>query len=174
MSVRRKTALVALAAGSLSLGGSLWFSPVAFAGDASSLDGHYLLTFSANQKSGTSMAARQPEYVQRTSYSFSSSCSTGVCVATVNDPQPPKNQYLQQSVQYTWNGSRWVQQMTGKWDCSLLGGLVEHDPARSTTVLVPGPNGVLTGVSHTEIVSGACRGTVDMPVSATPESTPVI
>src|SRR6201984_3525841 len=98
MSVRRKTALVALAAGSLSLGGSLWFSPVAFAGDASSLDGHYLLTFSANQKSGTSMAARQPEYTQRARYSFTSSCSTGVCVATVSDPQPPRNQSMRQCV----------------------------------------------------------------------------
>ena len=174
MSVRRKTALVALAAGSLSLGGSLWFSPVAFAGDASPLDGHYLLTFSANQKSGTSMAARQPEYVQRTSYSFSSSCSTGVCVATVNDPPAPKNQYMQRSVQYAWNGSQWVQQMNRTWDCPLLGGFVEHDPARSITALTPGPNGALTGVFHTDIVSGACKGTVDMPVSATPVSPPVV
>ena len=172
MSAFRTTALGALAAASL--GGSLWLSPPAFAGNAPSLDGHYLLTFAANQKSGTSMAARQPEYAQRASYGFSSSCSTGGCVATVNDAPPPKNQYLQRSVQYTWNGSQWVQVMTGKWDCSLLGGLVEHDPARSTTVLTPGPNGALTGVFHTEIVSGACKGTVDMPVSANPVSPPVI
>ena len=174
MSARRTTALVGLAAGALSLGGSLWLSPPAFAGQASSWDGHYLVTFAATQKTGTSMAARQPEYSQRTSYSFTSSCSTGVCVATVNDPQPPNNQSMRQSVQYTWNGSQWVQVMTGKFDCPLLGGLVEHDSARSTTVLVPGPNGTLTGVFHTDIVSGACKGNVDMPVSATPISPPVV
>src|ERR1700747_2623751 len=98
MSARRKTALVALAAGALSVGGSLWLSPPAFAGQASSLDGHSLLPFSANQKTGTSMAARQPEYTQRTSYSFTSTCSTGVCVATVSDPQPPRNQSMRQCV----------------------------------------------------------------------------
>jgi hypothetical protein len=173
MSARRKTALVSLAAGALSLGGALWLSPPASAGQASPLDGHYLLTFSANQKTGTSMAARQPEYAQRTSYSFTSSCSTSVCVATVSDPQPAGNS-MRQSVQYTWNGSQWVQVMDGKFDCPLLGGLVEHDPARSTTVLVPGPNGTLTGVFRTEIVSGACKGNVDMPVAATPISPPVV
>jgi hypothetical protein len=172
MSGHRKTALIALAAASL--GCSVWLSPAAFAGEASSLDGPYLLTFSANQKTGTSMAARQPETAQRASYSFTSSCSTGVCVATVNNPPPPKNQYMQRSVQYTWNGSQWVQQMNWKWDCPLLGGFVQHDPARSITALTPGPNGALTGVFHTDIVSGACKGTVDMPVSATPVSPPVI
>ena len=172
MSGHRKTALVALAAASL--GCSLWLSPAAFAGEVSSWNGPYLLTFAANQKIGTSMAARQPETAQRASYSFTSSCSTGVCVATVNDPPAPKNQYMQRSVQYGWNGSQWVQQMNRTWDCPLLGGLVEHDPARSITALTPGPNGALTGVFHTDIVSGACKGTVDMPVSATPVSPPVI
>jgi len=172
MSGHCKTVLFALAATSLC--GSLWFAPEASAGEASSLDGHYLLTFSANQKTGTSMAARQPEYAQRASYSFTSSCSTGVCVATVNDPPAPKNQYMQRSVEYAWNGSQWVQQMSRQWDCSLLGAFVEHDPARSITALTPGPNGTLTGVFHADIISGACKGTVDMPVSATPVSPPVI
>jgi len=172
MSAYRTTALVALAAASL--GGSLWLSPPAFAGNASAWNGPYLLTFAANQKIGTSMAARQPETAQRATYSFTSSCSTGVCVATVSDPPAPKNQYMQRSVQYAWNGSQWVQQMNRTWDCPLLGGIVEQDPARSITALTPGANGTLTGVFHTDIVSGACRGTVDMPVSATPVSTPVI
>jgi hypothetical protein len=172
MSGHRKIALVALAAASL--GCSVWLSPAAFAVQASSWDGPYLLTFAANQKTGTSMAARQPGIVQRASYSFTSSCSTGVCVATVNDSPSPTNQYIQQSVQYAWNGSQWVQQMNWKWDCPLLGGIVEHDPARSITAFTPGPDGVLTGVFHTDIVSGACKGTVDMPVSATPVSPPVI
>ena len=172
MSAHRKTTLLALAA--TSLGCSLWLSPAAFAGQASSWNGHYLVTFAANQKTGTSVAARQPEYVQRASYSFTSSCSTGVCVATVNDPPPPKNQYMQRSVEYTWNGSQWVQVTSWKWDCPLVGGIVEQDPAKSITALTPGPNGVLTGVLHTDIFSGACKGSVDMPVSATPVSPPVI
>jgi hypothetical protein len=172
MSGHRKTALIALATASVSC--SLWLAPAAFAGEGTALNGHYVLTFSANQKTGTSMAARQPEYAQRANYSFTSSCATGVCVATVNDSPAPKNQYLQQSGVYTWNGSQWVQQMTSKWDCPLLGGLVEHDPARSITALTPGPNGAMTGVFHTDIVSGACKGSVEMPVTATPFLPPVV
>ena len=175
MSGHRKTGLIALAAAaaSCSLGRS-GLAPAAFAGAGSALDGHYMLTFSANQKTGTSMAARQPESAQWAKYSFTSSCSTGVCVATVNDSPAPVNQYAQQSGAYTWNGSQWVQQKATKYDCPLLGGLVEHDPARSITALTPGPNGALTGVFHTDIVSGACKGSVEMPLSATPYSPPVI
>jgi hypothetical protein len=172
MSAHRKTALLALAAASL--GGSLLLAPTAFAGEASSWDGHYLLTSSANQKIGTSLAARQPEYAQRASYSFTSSCSTGVCVATVSDPPAPKNPYMQRSVEYAWNGSQWVQQMSRQWDCRLLGGLVEHDAARSITALTPGPNGALTGVLHMDILSGTCKGSVEMPVTATPFSPPIV
>jgi hypothetical protein len=149
MSGYRKTALVALGAGAVSCALSL--APAAFAGAGSALDGHYMLTFSANQKTGTSMAARQPESAQWAKYSFTSSCSTN-----------------------TWNGSQWVQQKVTKYDCPLLGGLVEHDPARSITALTPGPNGALTGVFHTDIVSGACKGSVEMPLTATPYSPPVI
>ena len=172
MSAHRKTALLALAAASL--GGSLLLAPTAFAGEASSWDGHYLLTSSANQKIGTSLAARQPEYAQRASYSFTSSCSTGVCVATVSDPPAPKNPYMQRSVEYAWNGSQWVQQMSRQWDCRLLGGLVEHDAARSITALTPGPNGALTGVLHMDILSGTCKGSVELPVTATPVSPPIV
>jgi hypothetical protein len=172
MSGYRKTALLAVAAASL--GCSLALAPAAFAGEASSWDGHYLLTFSANQKTGTSLAARQPEYAQRASYSFSSSCSTGVCVATVSDPPAPKNPYMQRSVQYAWNGSQWVQQMSRQWDCRLLGGLVEHDAARSITALTPAPDGTLTGLLHVDILSGACKGSVEMPVTATPFSPPIV
>ncbi len=172
MSGHRKTALVALAGAAVSC--SLSLAPAAFAGAGSALDGHYMLTFSANQKTGTSMAARQPESAQWAKYSFTSSCSTGACVAKVNDSPAPVNQYAQQSGTYTWNGSQWVEQTTSKYDCPLLGGLVEYDPARSITALTPGPNGALTGVFHTDIVSGACKGSVEMPVTATPYSPPVI
>ena len=62
----------------------------------------------ANQKTGTSAAARQPEVAQWAKYSFTSSCSTSVCVAKVNDSPAPVNQYAQQTGAYTWNGSQWV------------------------------------------------------------------
>ena len=168
----RKTALLAL--GAASLGFSLAVAPTAFAGAASSWDGPYLMTFSANQKVGTSLAARQPEYAQRASYSFTSSCSTGVCVAAVSNPPAPKNPYMQQSVQYAWNGSQWVQQINRQWDCPLFGGMVEHDAARSITALTPSPDGSLTGVLHMDILNGACKGSVEMPVTATPFSPPVV
>jgi hypothetical protein len=176
MSGHRKTALVALAgaAVSCSLGLVPGLAPAAFAGTGSALDGHYMVTFSANQKTGTSAAARQPESAQWAKYAFTSSCSTGGCVAKVSDSPASTSLYAQQSGAYTWNGSQWVEQMTSKYDCPLVGGLVEHDPARSITALTPGPNGALTGVFHTDIVSGACKGTVEMPVTATPYLPPVV
>src|SRR5262249_18060572 len=137
-------------------------------------DGHYLVTISADAKTGTSMAARQQEYPQKGNYSFSSSCSSGACVATVNNPPPSRNQYMPQAIQYTWNGSAWVREMNWKWECRKLLGTTEYDPAKSTTAYTPGPNGELTGVFHTVIFSGACQGTVDMPVSARQVQTPVV
>lgn len=172
MSALRKAALAMLAAGSLS--GPLWLSPPAFAGEASSWNGQYILTLSANAKEGTSMAARQPEYAHRTSVSISSSCSSDVCVATVNDPPPPKNDSMPRSIEFTWNGSQWVREMSWKWDCLLPDGTIEYDPAKSITAYTPGPNGVLTGVFHTNIFSGACKGNVDIPVSAAPVHPPVV
>ena len=171
MSGHRKTALVVAAA--VSLGGSLW-TPAAFAGEVASWNGQYIVTLSANAKAGTSMAAGQPEYAHRASYSFSSSCSSGACIATVNDPPPPKNQYMPQSIEFSWNGSQWVREMSWKWDCLLPDTTIEYDPAKSITTYTPGPNGVLTGVFHTDIFSGACKGNVDMPVSAAPAHPPVV
>src|SRR5271168_2870827 len=94
-------------------GGSLWPAPAAFAGDPL-WNGQYVVTLSANAKNGTSTAAEQPEYAHRAIYSFSSSCSSGVCVATVNNPPPPKNQYMPQAIEFTWNGSQWVREMSWK------------------------------------------------------------
>jgi hypothetical protein len=172
MSGYRTTALVALGAGAVSCALSL--APAAFAGAGSALDGHYMLTFAANQKTGTSAAARQPEAAQWAKYSFTSSCSTNVCVAKVNDAPAPVNQYAQQTGAYSWTGSQWVEQTTAKYACPLVGGLVEYDPARSITALTPGANGALTGVFHTDVVSGACKGSIEMPLTATPYSPPVI
>ena len=172
MSGYRTTALVALGAGAVSCALSL--APAAFAGAGTALDGHYMLSFAANQKTGTSAAARQPEVAQWAKYSFTSSCATNVCVAKVNDAPAPVNLYAQQTGAYSWNGSQWVEQTTSKYACPLVGGLVEYDPARSITALTPGANGALTGVFHTDIVSGACKGSIEMPLTATPYSPPVI
>ncbi len=64
--------------------------------------------------------------------------------------------------------------MTCKWDCLLRDGTIEYDVAKSITAYTPGPNGVLTGVFHTDILSGACQGNVDMPVTAAPANPPVV
>src|ERR1700761_2741178 len=107
MSAHRKTALVALGAGAVSCALSL--APAAFAGTGSALDGHYMVTFAANQKTGTSAAARLPEAAQWAKYSFTSSCSTGSCVAKVSDAPASTSLYAQQSGPYTWNGSQWTE-----------------------------------------------------------------
>lgn len=170
MSGHRST-VIAVAA--ISLGGSLALAPSAFAADPA-WNGQYILTLAANAKTGISSAARQPEFAHRASYSITSQCTAGVCTATVNDPPPPKNQFMPQSVEFTWNGSQWVREMTWKWDCLLPDGTIEYDPAKSVTAYTPGPNGVLTGVFHTDITSGACKGNVDMPVYASPANPPVV
>lgn len=169
MSGRRTTALVAATA---AVGGSLL---TASAQAADPLwNGQYILTLSANAKVGTSMAARQPEFAHRASVSITSKCAAGVCTATVNDPPPPKNDSMPRTIEFTWNGSQWVREMTWQWDCLLPDGTIESDPAKSITAYTPGPNGVLTGVFHTDIKSGACQGNVDMPVSAAPANPPTV
>lgn len=165
MSRLGKTTL-ALAATTLS--SSWWLAPAVCAENIPSWNGPYLLTLSANAKSGTSMAATTPEFAHRVSYTFSSNCSTGVCVATVTDAPPPKNEHIPRPIEYTWNGSQWVRETTWQWDCLLPDGSIEYNPAKSITVYTPGPNGILTGVFHTDIVKGACQGNVDMPVTAKP------
>jgi hypothetical protein len=171
MSGRRSTAVIALAA--MSLAGSLSLAPAAFAADPL-WNGQYVLTLGANAKSGISIAARQPEFAHRTSVSITSKCTAGVCTATVNDPPPPKNDSMPRTIEFTWNGAQWVREMTWQWDCLLPDGTTESDPAKSITAYTPGPNGVLTGVFHTDITSGACKGNVDMPVSAAPANPPVV
>jgi hypothetical protein len=166
MSGFRKAAVAALAA--TSLGSPLFLAPAAMAIEDATWNGHYILTMSADEKTGTSMAANQPEPSHVMSRTFSSSCSSGICVATITDAPPPKNEYIQRPIEYTWNGSKWVREISWKWDCLLPDGTIEYDPAESITTFTPGPNGILTGVFHTDIDLGACQGNVDMPVSAKP------
>ncbi|GFG68065.1 hypothetical protein MKUB_55550 [Mycobacterium kubicae] len=161
----RTAALAAAAA--LPMAAALCAAP-AHAGEVASWNGQYILTLNANAKTGTSVAASQPEFARRTSVSITSNCSAGTCVATVNGPAPPKNESMPRTVEFTWNGAQWVREMTWQWDCLLPDGTVEYDPAKSLTVYTPGQYGILTGVFHTDISSGACKGNVDMPVSAKP------
>ncbi|MCV7195895.1 hypothetical protein [Mycobacterium angelicum] len=166
MSGFRCTALAALTATSLST--SLCLAGAASAGDTATWNGDYILTLSANAKTGTSIAASQPEPAKQISVSMSSTCATGVCIATVNNPAPPKNDSMPKSIEFVWNGAQWVRQMEWKWDCLLPDGTVEYDPAKSTSVYTPGQNGTFTGLFHTDIFSGACQGSVEMPLSAKP------
>lgn len=171
MSEHRTIPAVVLTA--TSLGGLIALAPASFAADPL-WNGEYLLTLSANVKTGISMAASQPESPHRTIVSISSKCSSGSCIATVDNPPPPKNDSMPRTIEFTWNGSQWVREMTWNWDCLLPDGTIEPDPAKSITVYTPGPNGVLTGVFHTDIKSGACQGNVDMPVTAAPTHPPVV
>jgi len=164
----RSTALAALTA--TSLGASICLAASASAGDTATWNGDYILTLSADAKTGTSIAASQPEPVHRTSVSISSTCATGVCIATVNNPPPPKNDSMPTSIEFVWNGAQWVRKIEWNWDCLLPDGTIEYDPAKSTSVYTPGQNGILTGLFHTDIFSGACQGTIDMPLSAKPAS----
>ena len=169
MSVFGRTAVVAATA----LVASLCLAPAAHAGEVASWNGEYLLTLSANAKNGTSPAASQNEFAHRTNVTMSSTCAAGVCVASVVNPSPPKNQSMPQTIEFTWNGAQWVREMTWQWDCLLPDGTVEYAPAKSITVYTPGQYGILTGVFHTDIASGACKGNVDIPVSAKPVVPPV-
>ena len=165
MSGHRTAAFVVLAA--TSLGGSLWLAPAAFA-VVPTWNGRYEVTFAGTGKTGTSLAAAKPEGNSIVDYGFSSSCSTGTCVATVYDAPPPKNPYIPRPITYSWNGSQWVRITTWQWDCLLPDGTVEYDPAKSVVAFTPQANGTLSGVFHTDIAGGTCKGNVDMPVFAAP------
>lgn len=155
-------------AAAAALTASLGLAPAAHAGDVASWNGEYVMVLSTNAKSGTSVAVSQPEFAHRTIVSMTSSCTAGVCVATVDNPPPPKNESMPRTIEFTWNGSQWVREMTWNWDCLLPDGTVEYDPAKSITVYTPGQYGILTGVFHTDITGGVCKGNVDIPVSAKP------
>lgn len=164
MSGHRKKAMLALAAASL----AAMLAPNAVAAAEPSWNGQYLVTLSANAKTGTSMAANRPEYPHKANYTFSSRCASDVCIATVVDAPPPKNEFIPRPIEYTWNGTQWVREISWQWDCLLPDGTIEYAPAKSITAYKPGQYGILTGVFHTDIASGTCKGNVDMPVSAKP------
>lgn len=155
--------LVGLCAAPLAI--ALSFAPTA-AADAASWNGTYAITFMVGPKSGTSMAVGDPEVQHTDTYGFRSSCSSGKCVATIVSGPAPSNPTVPQPVQFTWDGSSWTQVSDFQWDCMMPDTSIQWNPAHSTVRYTPQSDGSLSGVMHTEILSGACQGTIDMDMKA--------
>jgi hypothetical protein len=151
--------------GAASLGIALSLPPTAPAA-APSWNGEYAITFIVGPKSGTSQAAGQPEDQYTDTYGFSSSCTNGKCIAKIISGPAPRNPTVPQPVQFTWDGSSWIQLSDFQWDCVMPDGTVEWNPARANVRYTPQPDGSLSGTMHTEILSGACQGTVEMNMTA--------
>ena len=131
-----------------------------------SWNGEYAITFIVGPKSGTSIAAGQPEGQYTDTYAFRSNCTSGKCTATIISGPPPKNPTVPQTAQFTWDGSSWTQGSDFQWDCMMPDGTIQWNPARADVRYTPQPDGTLSGTMHTEILSGACQGTVEMNMTA--------
>lgn len=142
--------------------------PAAASADAASWNGTYAITFMVGPKAGTSMAVGDPEVQHTDTYGFRSSCSSGKCVATIVSGPPPSNPTVPQPVQFTWDGSSWKQVSDFQWDCMMPDTSIQWNPAHSEVRYTPQPNGSLAGTMHTDILSGACQGTIDMDMRADP------
>src|SRR5512132_1892338 len=80
-------------------------------------NGKYSLLRYAGEKTGTSLAARQPEPDFSDEYTFVTACSRE-CVATVVDGPRPATPTLPLPPRYTWNGSTWVHIYEWQWELS--------------------------------------------------------
>ena len=134
--------------------------------DPPSWNGQYAITFIVGPKSGNSMAAGQPEVQYTDTYTFRSSCVGGKCTATIVGGPPPRNPTVPQPVQFTWDGSSWTQVSDFQWNCMMPDDTIQWNPARGDVRYTPQPDGSLSGTMHTEILSGACQGTVEMNMTA--------
>lgn len=112
------------------------------------------------------MAADQPERQYTDNYVFSSSCSNGPCVATIVSGPAPRNLTVPQPVQFTWDGSSWTQVNDFQWDCLMPDDTIQWNPARAEVHYTPQLDGSLSGRWHTDILSGACQGAVDILIQA--------
>ncbi len=130
-------------------------------------DGWYRITFHTDRKSGTSAAANQPEEPYTAAYLFSTDCTTGSCVASVQQGPTPKDN-VAQSLTFDWTGSQWSRTNSWRWDCLLPDGTITFDPASSVTTYTPQADGSLTGTFATNIGGGVCAGTVYIPLTVTP------
>jgi hypothetical protein len=142
-------------------------APTAVAAEEVFWGGRYKVTFHTDQKTGTSMAATQTETPYTAAYVFTTDCSSGTCVASTTDGPVPKDN-VTPAVRFDWTGSEWTRTNTWRWDCLLPDGTITYDPAESVTTYTPQSDGTLKGTFATTISTGACEGTVDIPLTATP------
>jgi hypothetical protein len=163
MAPDRLSILVGLCTAPLAIALSL---PPTASADSPSWNGEYAITFMVGPKSGTSMAVGDPEVQHTDNYVLSSSCTSGKCIATIIGGPPPSNPTVPQPVQFSWDGSSWTQANDFQWDCMMPDATIQWNPARANVRYTPQPDGSLAGTMHTEILSGACRGTVDMYMTA--------
>ena len=161
--LRSLNTLLGLCAASVAT--ALWL-PVPASADPASWNGEYAITFIVGPKGGTSMAAGQPEQQHTEIYGFQSSCAGGTCTATITSGPPPSNPTVPQPVRFTWNGSSWTQASDFQWECMMPDGTIERNPAHAEVRYTPQADGSLAGTMHTEILSGACQGTVEMNMTA--------
>jgi hypothetical protein len=134
--------------------------------DQPSWNGQYAITFMVGPKSGTSLAAGDPESQHTETYGFQSSCTGGKCTATIVSGPPPSNPTVPQPVVFTWDGSSWKQVSDFQWDCMLPDTTIQWSPAHAEVHYTPQSDGSLAGVMHTDIASGPCKGTIDMNMTA--------
>jgi hypothetical protein len=139
----------------------------AHAEPAPNWNGWFRITFHTDQKSGSSIAAKQAEEAYTAWYKFATDCSSGACQASVVTGPTPKDN-VAQSTKYDWNGAQWSHTSSWRWDCLLPDGTITFDPASSVTTYSPQPDGSLTGTFATNIGTGACQGTVYIPMTAVP------
>ena len=163
MNRNRLNSLIGLFAPPLAIALSL--SPAASA-DAPSWNGEYAITFIVGPKSGTSIAAGQSEVQYTDTYTFRSSCTSGKCTATIVSGPRPRNPTVPQPVQFTWDGSSWTQVNDFQWDCMMPDATIQWSPARADVRYTPQLDGSLSGTLHTEIMTGACQGTLDINMTA--------
>jgi hypothetical protein len=142
-------------------------APTALADPAPNWNGWYRITFHTDQKQGTSVAAGQSEEAYTVWYRMSTDCSSGTCVATVDDGPATKDNVSSTTV-FDWTGTQWSRTNNWRWDCLLPDRTITYDPASSTTTYSPQPDGSLKGTFATNIGSGVCEGTVYIPLTAVP------
>jgi hypothetical protein len=147
--------------------GATVLAPTASADPAPNWNGWYKITFQTDQKSGTSVAAKQGEEPYTAWYEFATDCSSGSCVASVTDGPTPKDNAVK-STTFDWTGTQWSRTNNWRWDCVLPDRTITFDPASSVTTYTPQPDGSLKGTFATNIGSGACEGTVYIPLTAVP------
>jgi hypothetical protein len=155
--------LLGTCAGSLAIAAAL---PATAFADSPSWNGTYAITFIVGPKSGTSIAATQPEGQYTNTYTLQSNCASATCTATIVDGPAPSNPTVPQPVQFTWDGSSWTQTSDFQWSCLMPDNTIEWNPAHADVRYTPQPDGTLAGTMHTEILSGTCKGSVEMNMTA--------